>query len=47
MVSWKDSHQWNNNFMRSMSDEQIRICRAQLPGTHILEWKNTIQTVPS
>jgi len=40
MVSWKDSHQWNNNFMRSLSDEQVRVCRAQLPGTHILEWQS-------
>jgi hypothetical protein len=38
IVTWSDSHQWNNNFMRSISPEKMLECREALPGTRILNW---------
>jgi len=38
IVTWKDSLQWNNNFMRSMSTDKIKELRMCLPGTHLLQW---------
>jgi hypothetical protein len=38
IVTWKDSLQWNNNFMRSISQEKMTDFRRALPGTRILQW---------
>lgn len=39
MVTWRDSLQWNNNFLRSISPDKIQHFRTALPSTHILQWK--------
>ena len=39
MVTWRDSLQWNNNFLRSISADKIQTFRTLLPNTHILQWK--------
>ena len=42
IVSWKDSHQWNNNFLRSISPERMKNLRSMLPATHLLQWTTHI-----
>ena len=39
MVAWKDSLQWNNNFLRSLSDKHIFRLRKLLEKTEILTWQ--------
>lgn len=47
MVIWKDSHQWNNNFLRSLSAmKRMHFC-SMLPTTHILQWKIPNGSTPS
>ena len=38
LIHWKDSHQWNNNFMRSISTDKMKLLCDKLPATHILQW---------
>lgn len=38
IVAWKDSHQWNNNFLRSISLEKTREIRGMIPATRLLQW---------
>ncbi len=38
LIHWKDSHQWNNNFMRSISTDKMKLLCDKLPTTHILQW---------
>lgn len=39
MVTWGDSLQWNNNFLRSISTDKIKLFQAMIPATHLLQWK--------
>lgn len=39
MVAWKDSLQWNNNFLRSMSADCRQIFMDLIPSTHLLQWE--------
>jgi hypothetical protein len=39
MVAWKDSLQWNNNFLRSMTDDCRKEILEMLPSTHLLQWE--------
>jgi len=39
MVTWRDSLQWNNNFLRSISADKIQRFQSMIPATHLLQWK--------
>jgi len=39
MVTWRDSLQWNNNFLRSISPDKIKHFQSLIPATHLLQWK--------
>jgi len=39
IVTWKDSLQWNNNFLRSISPDKIKHFKSLIPATHLLQWK--------
>jgi len=39
LVTWKDSLQWNNNFLRSISADKILRFESKIPATHLLQWK--------
>jgi len=39
MVTWRDSLQWNNNFLRSISADNIKRFQTMIPATHVLQWK--------
>ena len=38
VISWRDNYMWNNNFMKSLTDEKINYLVDNLPSTHMLEW---------
>lgn len=38
MVAWKDSLQWNNNFLRSLSSDCLKKIANFLPATNLLQW---------
>lgn len=38
LISWSDGYMWNNNFMKSLTDEKINYLVDNLPSTHMLEW---------
>ena len=38
ILQWKDSMQWNNNFVRSLSPECVCVIRNTLPLTCLLSW---------
>ena len=40
VISWRDNYMWNNNFTRSISDENLKLIRDQLPLSGMLEWMN-------
>jgi len=40
MVTWKDSRQWNNNFLRSVPVARLNQFIEDLPSTHLLEWND-------
>ena len=40
LVTWKDSQQWNNNFLRSVSAARLNQFLEDLPSTHLLEWND-------
>jgi len=39
IVTWRDSRQWNNNFLRSISADKIKCFFNLIPTTHLLQWK--------
>lgn len=39
IVTWRDSLQWNNNFLRSISADKINFFKTMMPATHILQWQ--------
>jgi hypothetical protein len=39
LVTWRDSLQWNNNFLRSISPDKIKHFQSLIPATHLLQWK--------
>lgn len=39
LVTWRDSQQWNNNFLRSISPDKIKNFMNLIPSTHLLQWK--------
>ncbi len=47
IVIWRDSHQWNNNFLRSISPDKVRFIREFLPKTRILQWEKQYGDVVS
>lgn len=38
LIQWSDGYMWNNNFMKSLTDEKYNYLVTNLPGTHMLEW---------
>ena len=38
VISWRDNYMWNNNFTRSLSEENIRLIKEKLPESGMLEW---------
>lgn len=38
LISWSDGYMWNNNFMKSLTDEKYDYLVSNLPSTHMLEW---------
>ncbi|MBR2549157.1 MAG: hypothetical protein IKE92_03955 [Clostridiales bacterium] len=40
VISWRDNYMWNNNFTRSISEDNLRRIREKLPNTGMLEWMN-------
>lgn len=40
VISWRDNYMWNNNFTRSISEENIKIIKEKLPESGMLEWMN-------
>ena len=40
VISWRDNYMWNNNFTRSISEDNLRRIREKLPYTGMLEWMN-------
>ena len=38
LISWSDGYMWNNNFMKSLTDEKYDYLVSNLPATHMLEW---------
>ncbi|MBO7531045.1 MAG: hypothetical protein J6T50_04495, partial [Lachnospiraceae bacterium] len=40
VISWRDNYMWNNNFTRSLSEENIRLIKETLPVSGMLEWMN-------
>jgi len=39
MVTWRDSLQWNNNFLRSISPDKLLHFGIMIPATNLLQWK--------
>ena len=31
VISWRDNYMWNNNFTRSISEDNLRLIREKLP----------------
>lgn len=46
LVIWRDSRQWNNNFLRSISSEKIGHFREALPFTKLLQWTSQLPGQP-
>lgn len=40
VISWRDNYMWNNNFTRSISEDNMRIIKEKLPVSGMLEWMN-------
>ena len=40
VISWRDNYMWNNNFTRSISEENSKIINERLPLSGMLEWMN-------
>ena len=40
VISWRDNYMWNNNFTRSLSEDNIRLIKEKLPESGMLEWMN-------
>ena len=38
VISWRDNYMWNNNFTRSISEDNLRLIREKLPLSGMLEW---------
>ena len=38
ILQWKDNYQWSNNFVRSLTPENIRLVRDCLPRTQLFTW---------
>lgn len=38
LISWSDGYMWNNNFMKSLTQEKKEFLINNLPNTHMLEW---------
>ena len=39
ILQWKDYYQWNNNFVRSLSPDNVRLVREKLPLTRLFQWE--------
>ncbi|MBO4928770.1 MAG: hypothetical protein J5379_11070 [Clostridiales bacterium] len=37
-IAWKDTHMWNNDFVRALSPERVSYIRQKLPATELLNW---------
>ena len=33
VISWRDNYMWNNNFTRSISEDNLRLIREKLPSS--------------
>ena len=40
VISWRDNYMWNNNFTRSLSEDNIKLIKETLPQSGMLEWMN-------
>ena len=40
VISWRDNYMWNNNFTRSISEENMNLISETLPLSGMLEWMN-------
>ena len=40
VISWRDNYMWNNNFTRSLSEDNIKLIKETLPESGMLEWMN-------
>lgn len=40
VISWRDNYMWNNNFTRSISEDNMNFIRENLPESGMLEWMN-------
>lgn len=38
VIQWRDSYMWNNNFTRSLNENDIRTIKEELPKSGMLEW---------
>ncbi len=40
VISWRDNYMWNNNFTRSISEDNFKYINESLPSSGMLEWMN-------
>ncbi len=40
VISWRDNYMWNNNFTRSINENNYALICAKLPESGMLEWMN-------
>ena len=38
VISWRDNYMWNNNFTRSINDNNLALLKEKLPESGMLEW---------
>ena len=38
LISWNDGYMWNNNFMKAIDNDKLKMLNERLPETHMLEW---------
>ena len=38
LISWNDGYMWNNNFMKALTPEKLKIIDDKLPSTGMIEW---------
>ena len=38
VISWRDNYMWNNNFTRSINENNMAIIKEKLPKSGMLEW---------
>ena len=38
VISWRDNYMWNNNFTRSINENNLALIKDRLPKSGMLEW---------